>query len=60
MKRFEYIAIVIDLGDLSALNRYGGEGWHVVSTFVLMQQGLAGIQMEIRVLLEREIPEHIQ
>jgi hypothetical protein len=30
MKRFEYIRIEVDMGDLGLLNQLGGQGWEAV------------------------------
>jgi hypothetical protein len=30
MKRYEYIRIQFDFGDLSELNRYSGDGWRLI------------------------------
>ena len=48
MKRYEYIRLAVDFGDLSELNRLSGIGWHVVA---VVQDEHANWM-----LLERELP----
>lgn len=49
MKAYEYIRLQVDLGDLSALNRFGAAGWRVVAIVEAITIGPP------YALLEREI-----
>lgn len=52
-ERYEYIRLPFDIGDLSELNRFGGDGWRVCSVF----QQAGGEAGDIHIaLLERKIP----
>lgn len=58
MKRFEYIRLYFDPGDLSKLNALAGDGWKVVS--VMDRTGWwvrpADEFERLMALLERELP----
>jgi hypothetical protein len=51
MQAYEYIRLGIDMGDLSALNRYSADGWRVVSIVATDRSN-----REQYALLERPLP----
>ena len=53
-KKFEYIRLFLDIGDLSELNRLGSIGWHCVGLVDLNMRPQVRNNM-ILVLLEREL-----
>lgn len=57
MKKFEYIQLGLDFGDLDKLNRLSGLGWHVVYVYEVNFFNLSHGAFPFLALLEREIPE---
>lgn len=47
MKKFEYVRLLMDFFDLAELNRFGSDGWRVVSVISDVQFNVAILEREI-------------